>query len=67
MSENRSNTTGYSIRFLAQVFDRILIEDPVKHGLVSSEASIELQPTWPRFDVEFNRKRGAGSSTANIC
>ena len=27
-----------------------------RHSLVSNEASIELQPTWPRSDVEFQKK-----------
>ena len=31
-----------------------------RHSLVSGKVSIELQPTWPRFDVEFKEKPLAG-------
>ena len=27
----------------------------IRHSLVSNEASIELQPSKPRFDVEFQK------------
>ena len=31
-----------------------------RHSLVSGKVSIELQPTWPRFDVEFKEMPIAG-------